>query len=64
MTNIELTMDEAFAVANLIDFSLLDYIRADTDIDSLEWLRNVIHAYEKMCDFSGYIGYTEKRKEE
>lgn len=37
----------------------LNYIREDTDIDSLQWLRNVVHAYEKLCEYSGYNGVTE-----
>lgn len=54
-----LTKDEAFAVADFIDGNLYDCIRNDTDIDSMQWLRNVLHAYEKMCVASGYVGATE-----
>lgn len=54
-----LTKDEAFAVADFIDGNLFDCIRNDTDIDSVQWLRNVLHAYEKMCAASGYVGTTE-----
>ena len=54
-----LTNDEAFAVADFIDGNLFDCIRNDTDIDSMQWLRNVLHAYEKMCVASGYVGTTE-----
>ena len=25
----------------------------------MEWLRNIIHAYEKLCKGSGYVGLTE-----
>ena len=60
----ELTKDEAFAVANLIDFALFERIRNDTDIDSMEWLINVVHAYEKLCTYSGYIGLTDNCGEE
>lgn len=56
-----LTADEAYSVANLIDSNLYDTIRNDTDIDSIQWIKNVLHAYEKMCLVSGYIGATEKR---
>jgi len=55
----DLTKDEAYSLAEFIDMQLLTYIRADTDIDSLQWLRNVIHSYEKLCDYSGYNGVTE-----
>ena len=54
-----LTKDEAYAVAEFISDNLFDYIRNDTDIDSVQWLRNVVHAYEKMCNASGYVGTTE-----
>lgn len=56
----DLTKDEAFAVAHFIDMNLFDAIRNNTDIDSLEWLRNVVHAYEKCCKDSGYIALTDK----
>ena len=60
----ELTKDEAYAVANFIDTWLFQAIRDDADIDSMTWLRNLIHAYEKMCKDSGYVGLTDKSVEE
>lgn len=54
-----LKKDEAYAVAEFIDGNLYDYIRNDEEIDSMQWLRNVLHAYEKMCVASGYVGTTE-----
>ena len=62
--NDELTKDECYAVAELIDINLFDMIRNDTDIDSMRWLRNVVRAYEKMCRRSGYRGATEPMEEE
>ena len=61
---IELTPDEAFAVAEFIDMNLVDYIRTDTDMDSIQWLRNIIHGYEKLCKHSGYVGLTEQKEED
>ena len=58
-----LTKDEAYAVADFIDGNLYDCIRNDTDIDSMRWLRNVLHAYEKMCVASGYVGATESEND-
>lgn len=55
----ELTKDEAYAVADLISVDLIDRIRNDIDIDSMEWLINIVHAYEKLCKFSGYVGLTD-----
>ena len=56
---IDLTRDEAFSIAEFIDFNIIDNIRNDTDIDSIQWLRNMIHGYEKLCEYSGYCGVTE-----
>lgn len=56
---IDLTKDEAYSLAEVVDTLLLDCIRSDAEIDSNQWLRNVIHAYEKLCDYSGYNGVTE-----
>ena len=55
----ELTKNEAHAVAEFIDIALYDRIRNDTDIDSMMWLKNILHAYEKLCAYSGYVGLTE-----
>lgn len=60
---VELTREEAYAVADFIDANLFTAIRNDTEIDSMSWLRNVIHAYEKMCKGSGYVGLTEHEEE-
>lgn len=54
-----LTKKEAYAVAEFIDCNLFENIRNDTDIDSMEWLRSMLHAYEKMCKASGFVGLTE-----
>lgn len=51
--------DEAYAICDVVAMTLYDLIRSDPDMDSLQWLRNVIHGYEKLCAYSGYIGITE-----
>lgn len=61
MSMTDLTKDEAYALADFIDIALYDRIRNDTDIDSMTWLKNMLHAYEKLCAFSGYVGLTEDR---
>jgi hypothetical protein len=58
-----LTKDEAYIVAEFIDGNLYNYIRSDEEIDSMQWLRNVLHAYEKMCAASGYVGLTESEND-
>ena len=54
-----LTVSEAYAVADLIATTIFDEIRNDTEIDSLEWLINIVHAYEKLKERSGYVGLTD-----
>lgn len=56
---IELTKSEAYSLADFISMNLIDIIRNDTEIDSMQWIRNIVHAYEKLCEYSGYKGYTE-----
>ena len=43
-----LTIDECESLANLIEASLFDVIRNDTEIDSFVWLCNICSAYRKM----------------
>lgn len=57
-----LTKDEAYAVAEFIDDNIFDVIRNDIDWDSFQALRNLIHAYEKCCKISGYVGMTDCEK--
>ena len=60
----ELTQDEAYAVAEFIDCNIFDAIREDDDWDSFQALRNLIHAYEKCCAVSGFIGLSDNVVEE
>lgn len=60
MTNI-LKPDEAYAICELVDKTIFELIREDEDVDSLQWLRNLIHGYEKLCAYSGYVGHTEEK---
>jgi hypothetical protein len=59
----ELTKDEAYAIADFIEINLMQVIRNDVDIDSMRWLKNMIHGYEKLCKFSGYVGITDEEEE-
>lgn len=63
MNECTITRSEAYAVASHIDATLFQAIRDDTEIDSMPWLRAMIHAYEKMCKASGYVGLTEQETE-
>ena len=59
-----LSKDEAFAVAEFIDLNIFDAIRNDTDWDSFYNLQNIVTAYKKLCEMSGYVGLTDKGVEE
>ena len=61
----ELTKDEAYAVAELIDMNLITMIREDDGIDSMLWLRRIVHAFEKLCRYSGYdSGYADEKEDD
>lgn len=47
--NLLLTFEEAYIIANLISSTIFDYIRNNPEIESMEWLKNVVHGYEKLC---------------
>lgn len=55
----DLTKYEAYSLAKFVDMHLINCIRAEPDIDSLGWLKNMIHAYEKLCEYGGYKGLSE-----
>ena len=51
---LNLTQTEAKNVAEFIESYLLESIRNDPDIDNLMWLFDMMHAFEKLCEYSGY----------
>ena len=59
-----LTKIEAYAVADLINLTLFETIRNNPEIDNMRWLINLVHAYEKLCEQSGYAGATEGREDD
>ncbi len=59
----ELTKDEAYAIAEFIDCNIFDAIRNDLDWDSFRNLRNLIHGYEKCREISGYMGLSDSAQE-
>lgn len=56
----ELTRQEASAVAEFIDTHIFPAIREDVDWDNFLYLRYLIHGYEKLSEFSGYKGVTDE----
>ena len=62
---VDLTKGQAYSLAEFIDLNLIETIRNDTDIDSTLWLRNIVHAFEKLCAVSGYdSGYADEEKDD
>ena len=44
---IEITKDEAESLVDFIEMNIFDIIRNDPDIDSIEWLENIMAIYKK-----------------
>lgn len=44
---IEITKDEAESLVDYIEMNIFDIIRNDPDIDSIEWLANIMAVYQK-----------------
>lgn len=63
MAELRLTRGEAYSVAEFIDINLFTAIRTDDEWDSFQCLRNLIHAYEKCCAISGYVGVTDNQED-
>lgn len=47
---IEMTREEAMAVADLIQGNLFDIIRNDTAIDGMMWLCSIVSLYNKIME--------------
>ena len=54
MDELKLTKDEAYSLADFLDVNLIQTMRNDPDVDSMQWLCNIVHAYEKLAKYSGY----------
>ena len=55
--NIIITPSEAVSLADFIQLNLIDVIRNDVEIDSIEWIYNSINVYKKC---SGDIPCTDE----
>ena len=60
----DLTKDEAYSLCDFLDTALIPYIRDDPDVDSVEWLMNMMNAYQKLGRFSEYRGMTVDFRQE
>lgn len=47
---IELTKGQCESLAEMIELHLLDIIRKDTDIDNLDWVRNILNAHQMFVE--------------
>lgn len=43
---IELTKDQCGSLSDFIEMNLLEVIRNDTDIDNLNWVKNILDALQ------------------
>ena len=57
---VELTESEASSLRDYIEFSLITYIREDTDVDSMLWLDNMVTIWRKC---GGRAGYAEGKED-
>ena len=44
---VQLSKDEAISLCDYLELNLIESIRADPDVDSIEWLRNMTRIWEK-----------------
>lgn len=53
-SGVGITKREAINLAEFLDMHLIRSIRDDPEIDNMVWLRDMVHAYDKLCEYSGY----------
>lgn len=60
----EISNSEASSLRDFIRFYLIESIRSDKDMDSLLYLWNILHFYEKTGGFKedGYVDYEPDNK--
>ena len=45
---IDLTESQCKNLCDFIEFNIFEYIRNDTDIDNIDWLVDMMKAYQKL----------------
>lgn len=60
----EISNSEASSLRDFIRFYLIESIRSDKDMDSLLYLWNILHFYERTGGFKedGYVDYEPDNK--
>ena len=53
-SGVGITKSEALNLAEFLDLHLIRSIRDDPEIDNMAWLRDMVYAYDKLCEYSGY----------
>ena len=49
---IDLTESQCKNLCDFIEFNIFDYIRNDTDIDNIDWLVDMMGAYQKLKEWN------------
>ena len=60
---LELTKDEAYAIAEFIDINLLSSIRNNDEVDNVLWFCNLVRAFEKLGRYGRYPGFEEENSD-
>ena len=55
MKELKLTLDEANTIAKMIDDNLFNIITIEGENFSMNWLRNMVNAYDKLAEYCGRI---------
>ena len=45
---VDLTKSQCNNLCDFIEFNIFEYIRNDKDIDNIDWLVNMMEAYQKL----------------
>ena len=51
---LNLTKEEALAVADFLDSALIPFIQDDREIDNMKLLCRITNAFQKLCKYSNY----------
>lgn len=60
---IEITNDEASSLRDFIEYTLLDLIRNDTDVDDMDYVYNIVNIWKRCEDVTKVHDSTEFKEE-
>lgn len=58
----EITKNEASSLKDFIEYSFLDSIRKDTEVDSLLYVYNILKIFERIGGFDMFADYEPDNK--